>query len=339
MNYPASIQKIESLTPIEGADRIEVAHLEGLAWQDVVQKGLHEIGNLVCYVEIDSVLPEEPWCEFLRDRNFRVRTIKLRKIASQGLIIPLRDLKDKLNNDIRNVGDDISELINAKHYEKPIPAYLNGMAIGDFPTHLFPKTDEEQLQNSPQVLKYIKENDIKFYATLKADGSSGTFYKLDGELNVCSRNLNLKRPDNLKENSFWAMAEKYNLDDLPEGWGVQGELVGPNIQGNKENLKEHELRIFNVHDFADGKNFISYKDLVLFCIRYGLPLAEQVLLMTDQMEVDKLLDYADTLKYKNGAQAEGFVVRSYYSEKFRKNDLKPLSFKVVSRKFLLKNKE
>ena len=87
MRKLASIQKIVDLQPIPKADRIEVATIQG--WQCVVKKGEFQVGDLCVYFEIDSLLPEKPVFEFMRDRKFRVRTIKLMKCVSMGLILPL----------------------------------------------------------------------------------------------------------------------------------------------------------------------------------------------------------------------------------------------------------
>ena len=59
----ATIQKIDSIIPIEGADKIELAKIKG--WQVVVQKGLHREGELVVFYKIDSFLPIKPEYDFL----------------------------------------------------------------------------------------------------------------------------------------------------------------------------------------------------------------------------------------------------------------------------------
>jgi RNA ligase (TIGR02306 family) len=105
----ASIQKVLKLTPIEGADLIETATV--LGWNIVVKKGEYKEGDLCAYIQIDTVVPELPEYEFLRERKFRVRTIKLRKQISQGLIVPLP--KGRWNE-----GDDITEVLGVKKYEK-----------------------------------------------------------------------------------------------------------------------------------------------------------------------------------------------------------------------------
>jgi RNA ligase (TIGR02306 family) len=76
MRQLASIQKILKLEPIEGADAIECATV--LGWQLVVKKDEFKVGELCVYVEIDSILPDKPEFEFMKPRNMRIRTIKLR---------------------------------------------------------------------------------------------------------------------------------------------------------------------------------------------------------------------------------------------------------------------
>jgi RNA ligase (TIGR02306 family) len=94
MRKLASIQKIVDIRPIDGADKIEVAQV--LGWEVVVaKKDEFKVGDLVIYIEIDSIVPDKSEFDFLRDRKFRVRTIKLRKQVSQGLILPLSILPSK----------------------------------------------------------------------------------------------------------------------------------------------------------------------------------------------------------------------------------------------------
>ena len=52
-----TIRTIDAITPIEGADRIECAHIGG--WTSVVGKGEFQVGQPVLYFEVDSMLPLE----------------------------------------------------------------------------------------------------------------------------------------------------------------------------------------------------------------------------------------------------------------------------------------
>src|SRR5215475_800463 len=83
-----SIQSIDALEPIAGADNIMQARVMG--WTVVVKKGEFSVGDPCVFFEIDSVLPDGPaWSEFMRPRGFRVRTLKLRGVLSQGLALPV----------------------------------------------------------------------------------------------------------------------------------------------------------------------------------------------------------------------------------------------------------
>ena len=53
----ATIRKITALDAIEGADKIELATVDG--WKVVVNKNLHHVNDLVCYLEIDSWVPHD----------------------------------------------------------------------------------------------------------------------------------------------------------------------------------------------------------------------------------------------------------------------------------------
>ena len=101
----ASVVEISEILPIEGADKLELAKMKGKGWQVVVQKGEFNVGDLCVYFEIDSFLnPEDERYAFLKDRCLRrfvsksgnvlreglkIKTIKLRGVLSQGLLMPI----------------------------------------------------------------------------------------------------------------------------------------------------------------------------------------------------------------------------------------------------------
>ena len=107
----AHVEKIVNIQPIEGADNIEVATV--LGWKVVIaKKDGFNIGDKVVYIEIDSKVPERPEFEFLRDRKFRVRTIRLRGQYSQGLIMPLSILPNASYEE----GQDVTQELGIKYY-------------------------------------------------------------------------------------------------------------------------------------------------------------------------------------------------------------------------------
>jgi RNA ligase (TIGR02306 family) len=246
----ASIQKVLDIQPIPNADAIEC--LTVLGWKVVAKKNEFKVGDLVVYFEVDSILKERPEVEFLRKSNFRIKTIKLRGQVSQGLCLPLSILAGEveLPHDPYAEGDDVTSVLEVVKYEPYIPAQLAGTVKGSFPDFMH-KTDEVRIQTVPSIL--TRHQNKKFYVTEKVDGSSMTVYLRNGEFGVCSRNLELKETEG---NSLWKTARELDLENklksLDRNMALQGELVGPGVQGNKYKLDKLNFFIFNIFDIDDG---------------------------------------------------------------------------------------
>lgn len=268
MRKLASIQKIVSVSPIEGADSIEVAQV--LNWKCVIKKGEYKVGDKVVYIEIDSILPERPEFEFMRKHNFRVRTIKLRGQVSQGLVVPLSILGQ--DGDLPE-GTDVTEILGIKKYEPPIP--INSTDIkGVFPS-VIPKTDEPrwQLITNLDVIKNAIGNE-RLYITEKLDGQSATFFRYkDSEGNWkegwCSRNYEL----HMKENTpHWIINEKYKILEgikkIGSNIAVQGELIGNKIQGNKYKVSGYDFYVYNMYDICCNK-YLRWTILKGICQNFG----------------------------------------------------------------------
>jgi RNA ligase (TIGR02306 family) len=328
----ASIQKIIDIRPIENADSIEKAYV--LGWQVVVKKGQFKVGDLVVFVTIDSVLPPKPEFEFLAKNKYRVRTIKLRGELSQGIIFPATILPDKK---WRGAGDDVSEILGVTHYEKPVPGGFNqGDTKGNFPPW-FPKTDEERIQNVPEVLDELRDN--SYVITEKCDGTSCTIYFNRGEFGVCSRNMEKKDSES---SVYWQMARKYDLEkklrNLNRNLAIQGELCGPGIQKNKLGLKELDFFVFDIFDIDDGK-YMSYPKQLQIITSFELNKVPLIQFGEGfAFDLEQLLEKAKGKYNGTDNDREGIVVRALYgdfSEKMRSR----ISFKVLNNDFLLKEKE
>jgi hypothetical protein len=79
---------VDNVTAIPGYDRVELAHVGG--WTIVVGKGEFKAGDPAIYFEIDSQLPEvEPFTnmEFLAKKHYKIKTQKMCKSLSQGLLM------------------------------------------------------------------------------------------------------------------------------------------------------------------------------------------------------------------------------------------------------------
>lgn len=104
---------IDSIAPIEKADNIELAHVGG--WNVIIRKHEFSAGDMAVFFEIDSLLPETEWSEFLRPKKFKVKTYKLGKfnVISQGLLLPMSILPD---NKTYSVHEDVTKLLGIKYY-------------------------------------------------------------------------------------------------------------------------------------------------------------------------------------------------------------------------------
>lgn len=348
----ASIQVIESISPIAGADNIEQARV--LGWTVVVKKNEFAPGDKCVFFEIDALLPNgASWAEFMRSRNFRIKTVRLRGVLSQGLALPLFSFCDGGNHDgakfdtccttkftALDVDTDVTEMLGITKYEAP--EYSSGgpnrvKANGGipFPARV-PKTDEIRLQSVLGVLDELRGK--PFVVTTKLDGCSATFVRdLDGTLVVASRKWS--QPYDT-DNAWWKVAERYNLAErLPVGFALQGELCGPGIQQNRLMLREHDVFMFNAYDVVNGR-YLDHVEFVELCERVGVKTVPIDMVVqgadADSFEhtLDGWLERAKGIYTSTKNRREGIVVRPLtetYSPRLKGR----LSFKVISNEFLL----
>lgn len=85
----AYVVTIDEIRPIEGYDRVEYARVGG--WWVIVRKDQFKVGDLAIYIEVDSKVPEQEPFMFLDKRNFKVKTLKMCKVISQGLLMSPED--------------------------------------------------------------------------------------------------------------------------------------------------------------------------------------------------------------------------------------------------------
>lgn len=332
-----SVQVVEKIEPILGADFIERVSI--LGWYCVAKKGEFQAGDKCCYFEIDSLLPETSWSEFMRNKHFRVKTIKLRSQISQGLALPTSILPPGTSLEI---GSDITEILGVVKYEPAVSAQLAGVVKGNFPSFLH-KTDEIRIQSVPKVLE--RHSGKSFYVTEKVDGSSMTVYYrtheslLEGEFGVCSRNLDLKETEG---NSFWKVARELNLEgklkSLNGSYSIQGELLGPGIQRNKYKLPSLQLKVFNIFNIQQG-SYLDFNELREVCHLLQLdlvPVVHESYVLQDT--VDSLVEMSKGASLlSKDSQREGIIFRPLAEE--QDEDLGRLSWKVISPSFLLKHDE
>jgi RNA ligase (TIGR02306 family) len=323
MRKLASIQRIKSIEPIAGADAIMKATV--LGWQLVIKKDEFQPGDLCVYMEIDSVLPEKPEFEFLRNKNFRIRTVRLRGQISQGICFPLSILPAHIQV---HEGADVTDVLNISKYEPPIPANMQGIMKGLFPSFI-PKTDETRVQVLQDVLD--ANSGRLCYITEKLDGTSATYFVKDGVFGVCSRNMELEENES---NVYWKIARELNIEEklrsCNRNIAIQGELTGEGIQGNKLRLKGQHLFVFSVF-LIDEYRYAMYDEWVNMMDELQI---HRVPVITDNYSLDNnicnILSMSEIRSNINtSSMAEGIVIRLKESREM-------VSFKAISNEFLLK---
>ena len=111
---------VNAVTPIEGYDRVELAHVGG--WTVVVGKGEFHAGDPAIYFEIDSKLPEvEPFINmaFLAKKKYKIKTQKMCKSLSQGLLMSAANFGWTIEKDTKDSSGDVYFIVDDKgehHY-------------------------------------------------------------------------------------------------------------------------------------------------------------------------------------------------------------------------------
>lgn len=339
----ASIRVVSEILEHTNADALELVIVDG--WQVVALKGKHKAGEKVVFFEVDSVLPLKPCFEFLRKscyikkdwleqgEGLRLKTIKLRKELSQGLVMALEDLGIEDTNDLE-ADQDWTEALGVVKYDPPVSAQLAGQAKGNFPSFV-PKTDQNRIQNVyKRIMNGIERGEIvdSWEVSLKLEGSSMTIYRNDDDTwGVCSRNIDLKLDQlgNSFVDTFHRLMEETNLSKMPNGTAIQGELIGTGIQGNIEKLSGIDFRPFSMYCIYAGEYYapdFTKHSIDSLGLDYVPTLGNCSI---GQMSLQQLLDMADGPSI-NAKLREGLVFKNKVDSS--------LSFKVISNKYLLKER-
>lgn len=328
----ATVEKITGTMPILGADKIELANV--LGWSVIVKKGEYQIGEYAIYIPIDTMVNPKGVFSFLMNKNnpdewIRIKTLKMKGVFSQGLLIPLSSIP----NGKYKEGDDVSQFLEIKKYEKENIIVVNGTTthFEPFPTEIIPITDEDNLKTYKQVLSDFYEEDV--YITMKMDGSSMTLIKKDNNFKVCSRRLVLDEG---------AVMYQYVLREgikerIPDNIAIQGEFCGPKVNGNQMGLKDYKYYVFTIRNL-ETREYFSYDEIKLFCEKYNLdmvPLVKRFILPNDT-SLESLQDLANTIQYtlpnNKKVAGEGIVIRTVQPLYSLKLD-KILSVKLINQNY------
>ncbi len=348
MRHLASIQKIWKIEPIEGADRIELAHV--LGWQCVVNKGQFKPGDNAVYFEIDSFLPVRPEFEFLRSSSYRktdimgegfkLKTMRFKGQISQGLLLPINVFAEIPEN--TPLGTDVSQVLGVRKWEIEERATTGGNILGELPYDV-PHTDETRVQAEPELINEFAG--LPYYITTKMDGSSHSISFDENGFHVTGHNYEYKDDGSC---AFYKLVHEMDLKEKMEGYikdhpdiktlTIQGEFCAPGIQKNRLKLVKPEWYVFTVR--VNGERVGLYK-MRQICEALGVNMVPVEETGTDLPSkyptVERLLERADG-DYPNGGKKEGIVIRPL-EPVYCKRISGSLSMKVVNNKYLLKTED
>ena len=284
-NSVAFVAKIDQIVAIPGADNIEQALIGG--WSCIVKKGEHSPGELVICATTDAVIPKMMSDSmgvtgYLRSGG-RVRTVKLRGVYSECLIIPTHYTKGKMtmgHNDLEE-GQDMMSILGIFKYEPPATqiqlssgrkirysANPNFHVYYKFPNLKNVKgmfTEEDEVEITRKIhgtnARYgiVRKSKLSFLDKIKKFfGSKWAEY----EFVVGSHNVE-KGSDSqgfYDTNVWYEVAEKYDIkkklweicqflgpERIKSGFVVYGEIYGAGIQKNYDyGLKDIQFAGFDL---------------------------------------------------------------------------------------------
>lgn len=330
----ASIQRIAEVKDIPDADLIQAYRVGG--WWVVGKKGEFVVGELVTYIEIDSFVPTElaPFLskgkeprEYMSIRGERLKTVRLKKQISQGLILPLSPYV--LDNVELIEGLDITGILGIIKWEAP-EEFIPANAKGNFPSFI-PKTDQERVQNLSRDFNIWLGNGSVWQKTEKLDGSSMTVFVNADHSGVCSRNLELLEDEN---NTYWKMTKKYKLLEILRSTGrnlaFQGEIYGMGINGNLYGLDDQRFALYSIYDI-DDQRYLPPDEAYRVALVLGVPHVPHEGNMRLGMQYEsmqELIDEADGTSCVNTkAIREGYVYKNLETTE---------SFKVIGASYLIR---
>ena len=352
VNSVAYVAKIDVIMKIEGADNIEQARIGG--WNCIIQKGQYNVGDLVVVATTDAVIPvtlsdDMNVTNYLR-KGQRVRTVKLRGVYSECLIIPLK-YAEKLTHPKAKwaEGTDMMELLGIFKYEPPVKQITLGsgrtIRYQDNPNFIvyykFPNQknvpDMFNEEDDVQITRKIHGTNARYAVVKKVklslwDKVKKFFRVADKwiDYDFCYGSHNVEKGSdsqgfystdvwreiadkyNIKE-KLWNFVKLNSLEDTGSGITLYGEIYGAGIQkGYDYGLEEIKFVGFDI--MINGKYLDTLNTKLILTDLLRLPHVEELYVGKWSKEVqDKFVvnNFIPGTKVPH----EGIVVKSISGER------------------------
>jgi len=319
--FYVTIETINSINPIEGADRIQRATLDNLSFQFVIGKDLFKVGDKVLYFPIDALIPED-LAKTLgvfgklagRDKN-RVKTVKLRGTLSQGVVGPVSIITSLTEQ----TPEAITEFLKVTKYEPP-SILEKGANLKALPCGLS-VYDIEGCERHKHIVDMLMSQTVHVSEKMEGSNFSVSF---DGEkVYVNQRRHTIELIEGVEKHTWWKVAEEQGLIDLAklhqarrgQTVTIYGEMVGPGIQGNIYKLPKHTIFVFDV---KIGEAFMDASEFVKWTETHGVKTAPTIAISTLE---DFLKPYPSIVAASNGNSLvfsgtlrEGIVIKPMYEQ-------------------------
>lgn len=256
---------------------------------------------------------------------------------------------------------DVTKFLHVRKYVEPdeFNLYNSGSssssrsssALIPRPTFI-PKTDAERVQNITQQ-QWQELKGKTAWNTRKEDGTSATYWfnkepdqsehsdtqdsksPSNGEFGICSRNYLIDREMKGQEH-YKLMNQRFNIEhelrSLNRSLAIQGEIVGPKINGNRLQLIDYDFRVFGMWDIS-RRCYLDPQEVWELCQKMKLnnvPIISNLTIGENEMSSDFWLQQAESQKYNKNVQAEGIVFMVH-------DQLRHMRFKAISNNYLLKH--
>lgn len=256
-NYDVELLTITKVDKHPNADRLDVIELGG--WISVAELGRYKAGDTVIFIHPDAKLDltrswTNAYSAYVSPKKCRVKTIKLRGVFTEGIIVSPADIKDMVDIEGITDPDELAKVLGITHYEMP----YTGRGVLNIRYDMLPYSLAKTDQTTVQQLGREAYVNRAFLVTRKMDGSSCTITveNVDGKLefHVASRRYDLK----LDVDNIYTAAARSVVDavtkyfDISTGNALQenqvlvlrGEVCGENIHRIKYNIDCHGAPTF-----------------------------------------------------------------------------------------------
>lgn len=300
--FKCPVVLIDNVEKHPDADKLDIVNI--LGYQCIAGKDEWKKGDWAVFIPPNSVVDvSRPEFKFLepraKDGKCRIRTMRLRGIISQGVLLPLPDLPDY----IFRLDESMQNVFGVEKYE-PLESYhLGGDAVGGIPAHLGGKYSIERFQNYPKIF-YAEDYGV-YIVTEKLDGTNATAFLKDNHFGVCSHTRELKESD---ESLYWVVVKKYSIEQkLREGEhtdiSIHFEVIGPKIQKNNYQLKQLDMRVFDIR--INGQ-YLNYDDMLSLCKRLDLPTVPEIY-RGEMLPREEMVPFSNRESALASAKCEGVI--------------------------------